>query len=105
MWIWDELKRARLITPTGTDLINPDDWVVATQNGLTISESDFAAMFRDEHSDAGKSERLVDAVTGIFQRAELDADLESIPTEQMGGLPLYSLIVRLRLSVSTRSPW
>lgn len=28
IWIWDELKRARLINATGTDLVNPDDWVV-----------------------------------------------------------------------------
>ena len=60
IWIWDELKRARLITPTGTDLVNPDEWVLATPKGLTISESPFAAMFRDQPSDAGKSERLVD---------------------------------------------
>ena len=75
IWIWDELKRARLISPTGTDLVNPDDWVVATPKGMTISESEFTAMFGDEPSNAGKSQRLLDAVTGIFQRAELDADL------------------------------
>jgi len=94
IWIWDEVKRARLITPTGTDLVNPDDWVVATPKGLTISESDFAAMFRDEPSDAGKDERLVDAVTGIFQRAELDADLGSIPTET-GSSPLSFVMINL----------
>lgn len=54
IWIWDELKRARLINATGTDLVNPDDWVVVSPKGMTVSEGDFAAMFRDEPSDAGR---------------------------------------------------
>ena len=95
IWIWDELKRARLIIATGTDLVNPDDWVVATPKGMTISESDFTAMFRDEPSGAGKRERLVDAVSGIFQRAELHADLDRIPTEEMGSLPLSFIMIDL----------
>lgn len=95
IWIWDELKRARLISATGTDLVNPDDWVMVSPKGMTISESDFAAMFRDEPSDAGKSDRLVDAVTGIFQRAELDADLDHIPAGEPGGLPLSFIMIDL----------
>ena len=95
IWIWDELKRVRLIIATGTDLVNPDDWVVVSPKGVSISESDFAAMFRDELSDAGKNQRLVDAVTGIFQRAELDADLDGIDAEQPGGLPLGFIMIDL----------
>ena len=33
IWLWDELKRARLINATGTDLVNPDDWVVVSPKG------------------------------------------------------------------------
>jgi hypothetical protein len=33
-----------------------------------------------------KSERFLDEVTGIFQRAELDADLNSMAIAQTGGL-------------------
>jgi hypothetical protein len=57
IWIWDELRRSRLIAPTGTDLVNPDDWVMVTPKGMSISESDLAAMFRDEPTDSGRSER------------------------------------------------
>lgn len=38
IWAWDELRRLRLITPTGTDLVNPDDWVRATEKGLAAIE-------------------------------------------------------------------
>ncbi|MGB9514674.1 MAG: GGDEF domain-containing protein, partial [Candidatus Acidiferrum sp.] len=75
IWLWDELKRARLINATGTDLVNPDDWVIASPKGQTISESEFAAIFTDELRERTGTEKLVDAVTGIFQRGELDADL------------------------------
>jgi hypothetical protein len=48
IWLWDELKRSRLINATGTDLVNPDDWVIVSPKGLTITESEFAAMFSEE---------------------------------------------------------
>jgi diguanylate cyclase (GGDEF)-like protein len=82
IWIWDELKRARLIHATGTDLVNPDDWVVVSSKGQTISESEFAANFGGEQPGGRGGQRLVDAVTGIFQRVELNADLDRVVIEQ-----------------------
>lgn len=38
IWAWDELRRLRLITPTGKDSVNPDDWVRATEKGLAAIE-------------------------------------------------------------------
>jgi hypothetical protein len=38
IWVWGELVRLRLIAPTGTDLINPDDWVKITDRGSTAVE-------------------------------------------------------------------
>jgi hypothetical protein len=38
VWAWDELRRLRLITPTGTDLVNPDDWVRITEKGVAAVE-------------------------------------------------------------------
>ena len=38
IWAWDELRRLRLISPTGTDLVNPDDWVRITEKGLAAIE-------------------------------------------------------------------
>jgi len=38
IWAWDELRRLRLITPTGTDLVNPDDWVRITEKGIAAIE-------------------------------------------------------------------
>ena len=94
IWIWDELKRARLINATGTDLVNPDDWIVVSPKGMSISEADFTAMFRDQTSEAGSNQRLLDAVTGILQRAELNADLDRIAVEQ-GGSPVSFLMIDL----------
>ena len=94
IWIWDELKRERLINATGTDLVNPDDWVVVSPKGMTVSEGDFAAMFRDEPSDAGRNQRIVDAVTGILQRSELNADLDRITVAQDGS-PVGFLMIDL----------
>jgi hypothetical protein len=38
IWAWDELRRLRVITPTGTDLVNPDDWVRITEKGMAAIE-------------------------------------------------------------------
>jgi len=38
IWIWGELLRLRLITPTGTDLVNPDNWVRVTDKGIAAIE-------------------------------------------------------------------
>src|SRR5882762_2770191 len=38
IWAWDELRRLRLIAPTGTDLVNPDDWVRVTEKGTAAIE-------------------------------------------------------------------
>ncbi len=62
---------------------------------MTISEADFAAMFPDEPAGAGRNQRLVDAVMGIFQRAELDADLDRIAVEQGSGSPMSFLMIDL----------
>jgi hypothetical protein len=51
IWAWSELVRLRLITPTGQDLVNPDDWVLVTDRGRaaiegkTYLEYDEAAVF------------------------------------------------------------
>jgi hypothetical protein len=38
IWIWGELLRLRLITPTGKDLVNPDGWVRVTDKGIAAIE-------------------------------------------------------------------
>jgi hypothetical protein len=38
IWVWDELRRQRLIAPTGKDLINPDDWYAITDKGIAAVE-------------------------------------------------------------------
>jgi diguanylate cyclase (GGDEF)-like protein len=78
IWIWDELKRARLINAIGTDLVNPDDWVSLSPKGRTLSESDFTTMLTEEPRQRTGTDKLIDAVTGIFQRGALDADLAKI---------------------------
>jgi serine/threonine protein kinase len=38
IWVWGELVRLRLIAPTGTDMMNPDDWVRTTDRGNAAIE-------------------------------------------------------------------
>jgi hypothetical protein len=38
IWAWNEVVRLRLIAPTGTDLIAPDDWVKITERGTAAVE-------------------------------------------------------------------
>jgi diguanylate cyclase (GGDEF)-like protein len=95
IWVWDELKRARLINATATDLVNPDDWVIVSPKGQTISESDFAAMFTDEPRERPDTRRLIDAVTGILQRGELDADLAKIGVRTSDDSPVSFVMIDL----------
>lgn len=95
IWLWDELKRARLIHATGTDLVNPDDWVIASPKGQSISESEFAAIFADETRERTPTRKLIDAVTGIFQRGELDADLAKIGDRKGDDSPISFVMIDL----------
>jgi diguanylate cyclase (GGDEF)-like protein len=95
IWVWDELKRARLISATGTDLVNPDDWVIVSPKGQTISESDFAAMFTDESRERTETGKLIDAVTGIFQRGKLDADLATLRDRKSDDSPVSFVMIDL----------
>jgi hypothetical protein len=38
IWSWGELMRLRLIAPTGTDLVVPDEWVKPTEKGIAAVE-------------------------------------------------------------------
>lgn len=38
IWIWGDLIRLRLITPTGKDLVTPDTWVRITDKGMAAIE-------------------------------------------------------------------
>jgi hypothetical protein len=38
IWIWGDLLRLRLITPTGKDLVVPDNWVRVTDKGIAAIE-------------------------------------------------------------------
>ena len=38
IWIWGDLIRLRLITPTGKDLVTPDTWVRITDKGVAAIE-------------------------------------------------------------------
>ncbi len=43
IWVWDELMRLRLISPTGTDSAEPDNWVKLTEAGrATLEQRTFA---------------------------------------------------------------
>jgi hypothetical protein len=48
IWIWGDLLRLRLITPTGKDLVIPDNWVRATDKGVAAIEGKTYVEY-DEH--------------------------------------------------------
>jgi hypothetical protein len=48
IWIWDDLIRLRLITPTGKDLVIPDNWVRVTDKGVAAIEGKSYVEY-DEH--------------------------------------------------------
>src|SRR5579862_8146670 len=58
IWVYDELRRARLINSTETDLVNPNYWVGVSPKGQTVSESDFRAMFTEEPHELGSKSSL-----------------------------------------------
>jgi diguanylate cyclase (GGDEF)-like protein len=93
IWMWDGLKRTRLISATGEDLVNPDDWVLVSPKGLTISGREFAELFSDKPHDHGTREKLIDAVTGIFQRGELNNDLDRIEYRECSDPPLAFVMI------------
>jgi len=73
IWIWDELRRLRLMNVTGTDLDQPDNWIVISEKGSTITESELARFFaRDVVSN--HTDRRLDGLLGIPDRAEFDKD-------------------------------
>src|SRR5260370_26113457 len=40
VWVWDEFKRLRLITATGTGLVEPDNWILPSEKRIALSESE-----------------------------------------------------------------
>jgi hypothetical protein len=48
IWIWEDLIRLRLITPTGKDLVIPDNWVRVTDKGIAAIEGKSYVEY-DEH--------------------------------------------------------
>lgn len=46
-WAWGELLRTRLIIPTGTDHVAPDDWVKPTELGITLAAEKSLVEFKE----------------------------------------------------------
>lgn len=92
IWLWDELKRLRLIAATGQDLIDPDGWVMLSERGAAVTESELQEMF----AIAGKRsefERRLDPLLGILDRGEFDKDLVKLCKDVTSGKPLALVMV------------
>lgn len=89
IWLWDELRRLRLISPTGTDLVAPDDWVLVTPLGEEISKDDFANLLNPIKSPIPPAP---DAVTGLRLRLELNDELSGL-SGKVGDSPVSFLML------------
>lgn len=56
IWIWGDLIRLRLITPTGRDLVVPDDWVRLTDKGVAAIEGKSYVEYDDKEVFFSKGE-------------------------------------------------
>jgi hypothetical protein len=56
IWAWNELIRRRLITPTGEDLVNPDDWVRVTDKGEAVVKGKEYAEYTGEEEFINRGE-------------------------------------------------
>ena len=89
IWLWDELRRLRLISPTGTDLVAPDDWVLVTPLGEKVSKDDFANLLSPMKVQIPSAP---DAVTGLRQRLELNEALFGL-SGNVGDSPVSFLML------------
>ena len=94
IWIWDELKRLRLISATGTDLVNPDSWVVISERGLTLSDSDLEQMLQDG-TGPKRPEKRTDGLLGIPDRGEFDRDFSKSCEQANADNPLSLIMIDL----------
>jgi len=71
IWAWNELVRLRLIAPTGTDLIAPDDWVKLTERGFAAIEGKTFTEYAEIEAFISKGEvyTAFRILQGIFQQA------------------------------------
>ena len=90
IWLWDELRRLRLIAPSGTDLVAPDDWILVTTAGAEISQDDFNALLNPPQV---RTKQLPDAVTGLLQRSELDFELAAALSKLTSDDPPISFLM------------
>ena len=56
IWIWDDLIRLRLMTPTGRDLVVPNDWVRLTDKGVAAIEGKSYVEYDDKEVFFSKGE-------------------------------------------------
>jgi GGDEF domain-containing protein len=74
IWVWDEFKRLRLITATGTDLVEPDNWILLSEKGIAVTDSELEQMLAAGVHLEGTAKHL-DGLMGIPDRGEFDKDI------------------------------
>jgi hypothetical protein len=74
IWAWDELIRKRLIAPTGTDLVNPDDWIRVTEKGKAAIEGTKYSEYTGEQEFINRGEVFTayKKIKAIMKRAGKD---------------------------------
>ena len=75
IWIWGDLLRLRLITPTGKDLMNPDDWVRVTEKGIAAIKGKSYVEYDEQEVFIAKGEvytayRTIKNITAVRLKVE-----------------------------------
>jgi hypothetical protein len=72
IWVWNELMRLRLIAPTGTDLVNPDDWVRITDKGASAVAGRTIAEYSEieEFINKGEVYTAYQSIKAIMKQAK-----------------------------------
>jgi len=91
IWIWDELKRLRLINSTGTDLGDPDNWILVAEKGMSVTESELNEMLHH----LGPHRKRLDGLLGIPDRGEFDKDFVRLCGEPDETKPLSLVMIDL----------
>ncbi len=111
IWAWGGLLRTRLIVPTGTDLVAPDDWVKPTELGNSFASESSLVEFKNRlasitnenavkplreiavESENSDEQEILDDLLPISPRREYTRKLPKLCSEANAEKPLSLMMI------------
>ena len=111
IWAWGDLLRTRLIVPTGTDLVAPDDWVKPTELGNSFASESSLVEFKNRlasitnenavkplreiavESENSDEQEILDDLLPISPRREYTRKLPKLCSEANAEKPLSLMMI------------